>query len=52
MSHHPELKTQTIALQSRLITRDALYEGRTKATRLHYKVKEGYSFHYVDVMSV
>ena len=52
ISHHPDLKTQPVVLHSPLNIRDALYGGRTETARLHYKVKEGESIHYVDVMSL
>jgi len=36
-----------------LNTRDALYGGRTKAIRLHYRVKVGEeTIQYVDIMSL
>ena len=52
MPHHPELKTHPVVQHSPLNTRDALYGGRTEAMRLHYKIKEGESIQYVDVMSL
>jgi len=52
MPHHPELKTHPLVENSPLNTRDALYGGRTEAMRLHYKVGEGESIQYVDVMSI
>ena len=50
--HHPYLKMHPVVLHRPLITRDALYGGQTEALRLHYKVKEGESIQYVDVMSL
>ena len=50
--HHPYLKTHTVVLHSPLNIRDALYGRRTEALRIHYKVKEGESIQYVDVMSL
>jgi hypothetical protein len=37
---------------SPLVTRDALYGGRTEAVRLHYKIGEGETIQYLDVMSL
>ena len=37
----PELKSHPLVQHSPLNTRDALYGGRTEATRLHYKIREG-----------
>jgi hypothetical protein len=49
----PELLVHTIVRHSPLITRDALYGGRTEAKRLHYKIREGKeSVQYCDVMSL
>jgi hypothetical protein len=43
----------TIIKHKPLITRDALYVGRTETIRLHYKIREGKKFvHYCDVMSL
>ena len=52
LSQHPYLKTHPLVLHNPLNTRDALYGGRTEALKLHYKVKEGESIQYVDVMSL
>ena len=38
--------------QSPLCKRDALYVGRTEATRINYKAREGVTIQYVDVMSL
>jgi len=46
------LLTHPVVRQTPLRTRDALYEGRTDAMRLHYKVHENETFQYVDVMSL
>ena len=37
----PELLAHRIVKHAPLITRDALYGGRTEAMRLHYKIREG-----------
>jgi len=49
----PELLVCPIVKHAPLITRDALYGGRTEAMRLHYKIREGREFvQYCDVMSL
>jgi hypothetical protein len=48
--HHHELQVQPIVEHSPLNTRDALYEVRTEATWLLYKIHEGEIIQYVDVM--
>jgi len=49
----PELLVHPIVKHASLITRDALYGGRTEAMRLHYKLREGEeSVQYCDVMSL
>ena len=49
----PELLLHPIVKHAPLITRDALYGGRTEAMRLHYKVREGEeSVQYCDIMSL
>jgi len=48
----PELLAHPIVHQSPLRTRDALYGGRTKILRLHYKARENETIQYVDVMSL
>jgi hypothetical protein len=49
----PELLVHPIIKHSPLITRDALYGGRTEAMKLHYKIREGKeSVQYCDVMSL
>jgi len=49
----PELLVHPIVKHAPLITRDALYGGRTEAMRLHYKIREGKeSVEYCDVMSL
>jgi len=41
------------SLQQRpLLTRDALYVGRTDTMRLHNKARENETLQYVDVMSL
>jgi hypothetical protein len=44
------LKTHPIVEHEPLNTRDALYGGRTEPIRLHYKIAEGETIEYVDVM--
>jgi hypothetical protein len=51
LKKHPELQTLPIVEESPLSTRDALYGGRTEAMRFHYKIKDGETIQYVDVMS-
>jgi G:T-mismatch repair DNA endonuclease (very short patch repair protein) len=36
-----DLRRHPIVRHAPMNTRDALYEGRTEAMRLHYKIKEG-----------
>jgi hypothetical protein len=49
----PELLVHPIVKHAPLITRDALYGGRTEAMRLHYKIQEGEeSIQYCDIMSL
>jgi hypothetical protein len=52
LKKHPELQVLPIIRQSLLNTRDAVYGGRTEAMRLHYKIKNGETIQYVDVMSL
>ena len=53
MEQKPELLVHPIVKHAPLITRDALYGGRTEAMRLHYKIREGEeSVQYCDVMSL
>jgi G:T-mismatch repair DNA endonuclease (very short patch repair protein) len=49
---HPELKVHPLILQAPLNTRDALYGGRTEAMYLYYKIKEGETIQYCDIMSL
>ena len=42
---HPYVKTCPINI------RDALYGGRTEATKTYYRVKQGEGIHYLDVIS-
>jgi len=44
--------THPFVRQSPICTRDALYGSRREAMRLHYKVRENETIHYVDVMSL
>jgi G:T-mismatch repair DNA endonuclease (very short patch repair protein) len=46
LSVHPYVKNSPINI------RDALYEGRTEATKTYYRVKQGEEIHYVDVISL
>jgi hypothetical protein len=49
----PELLVHPTIKHAPLITRDALYCGRTEAMNLHYKIREGkQSVQYCDVMSL
>jgi len=49
----PELLLHPNVEHAPLITRDALYGGRTEAMRLHYKIRDGEkSVQYCDVMSL
>ena len=41
LADHPELMTHPIVQHSPLNTRDALYGGRTEATRLHHTAGDG-----------
>jgi len=53
MEQKPELLLHPIVEHAPLISRDALYGGRTEAMRLHYKIREGEeSVQYCDVMSL
>ena len=52
LTDHHELKTHPIVQHSPLNTRDALYGDRTEAMRLHYKIGNGETIQYVDVMSL
>jgi hypothetical protein len=52
LKKHPELETLPIVQQNPLNTGDALYGGRTEAIRLHYKIKDGETIQYVDVVSL
>ena len=49
---HPELKLFPVVQHSPLNTRDALYEDRTEAMRLHHKARDGETIQYVDVISL
>jgi glucose dehydrogenase len=52
VEHKPELLVHPTVKHAPLISRDALYGGRTEATRIHYKIREGdESVQYCDVMS-
>jgi hypothetical protein len=49
----PDFPVHPIIKHAPLITRDALYVGRTETMRLHYKIREGKeSVQYCDVMSL
>ena len=43
---HPYVKNSPINI------RDALYGGRTEATKTYYRVEQGEKIHYVDDMSL
>ncbi|XP_041351271.1 uncharacterized protein LOC121370216 [Gigantopelta aegis] len=51
---NPELKqfVNSLDLQDRLNPRDSFFGGRTNASTLHYKVKEGEEVKYVDFTSL
>lgn len=51
LDRHPELKTQPIVEQNPLNMTDALYGRRIEAMRIHYKIQEGETIQFVDVMS-
>ena len=46
LGSHPYVKNSPINI------RDALYGGRTEATKMWYKAKQGEEIHYVDVISL
>ena len=46
LSAHPYVKISPINI------RDALYVGRTEATKTYCSVKQGEEIHYVDVISL
>ena len=50
LKRQPEVKEflSTLDIQRRLDPRDSFFGGRTNATTLHYKVKEGETIQYVD----
>jgi hypothetical protein len=48
----PEWETHSVILHEPLNTRDAMYGCQTEAMWLHYKVAEGETIQYVDVMSL
>jgi len=53
VEHKPELLVNSIVKHAPLITRDAVYGGRTKGMWLHYKIRVGEeSVQYCDVMSL
>jgi hypothetical protein len=52
LANHAELQAQPLIEHSPLNTRDAVYGGRTEAMRLHYKIRDGETIRYVDVMSL
>jgi len=49
---NPELKQHPIVQHVPLNTRDALYEGSTETTVLHYALREVQTIQYSDVMSL
>jgi len=46
LSSHPYLKNSPLNI------RDALYGGRTEATKTYYKIRQGEKINYVDVISL
>ena len=50
LKKHPEVRQfiSSLDLQKRLDPRDSFFGGRTNATTLHYKIKEGETIQYVD----
>jgi hypothetical protein len=50
LEHHPERQTHPLMEQSPLNTRDALNCGRTEAMTLHYRIRDGETIEYLDVM--
>ena len=52
LAHLPELKQHPIVQHSPLNTRDALYGGRTEAMVVRYKICEGETIKYFDLMSL
>jgi hypothetical protein len=52
MAKHPELQVHPMIKHSSLNTQDALHGGRTEAMRLHYKIRDGETIRYVDLMSL
>ncbi|XP_041366927.1 uncharacterized protein LOC121381654 [Gigantopelta aegis] len=54
LKSNPELKqfVNSLDLQDRLNPRDSFFGGRTNASTLHYKVKEGEEVKYVDFTSL
>jgi len=48
----PELKMHPVIEHEPLKTRDALYGGRTEAMRIYYKIREGESIQYCDIVSL
>jgi hypothetical protein len=49
---HPGLKYHPLVQHSLLNTRDALYGCRTEAMSIHYKIREGETLQYCDLMSL
>jgi hypothetical protein len=41
LTHHPDLRTHPMIEHSPVVTRVALYLGRTEAVRHHYKIGDG-----------
>ena len=46
LSSHPCLKNSPLNI------RDAMYVGRTEATKTYYKIRQGEIIYYVDVISL
>jgi hypothetical protein len=49
---HPEMKNHPLIQQSPLNTRDAMYGDQTDTMSLHYKIGEGETIQYCDIMSL
>ena len=52
LHQHPEIKEHPIVQIGPLNTRDALYVGRTDSMVLHYKIVDGETIQYYDIMSL
>ena len=52
LPYHPECKQHIIVKGGNLNTHDALYGGLTESMVLHYKIAQGETIQYYDVMSL